>query len=238
MWNMSNRQFRRWSVPPRLTPATSTCSLHRGPGRGLVDRDGGRLGFIWVTHTDLYGEEENLFGEENPSFSSKPGLTPPSSASISQVPLESWWQELQQQNPDFLHMALPKARRAEGERRGLSNQVSFPWQEAMTEETYGNALFCSHQMLLSHFPNQRLCPHAEQLLPSTLDLSDLQPTCLSACVTSQRYNTKLKTHEAAEGGLLDRNIQDFFENLARGLLTRHFSRYFVQDELIGTHKWQ
>lgn len=43
-----------------------------------------------VTHADLYGEEENLLGEENHSSSSKQGLASPSSAHVSQVPLGSW----------------------------------------------------------------------------------------------------------------------------------------------------
>lgn len=51
---------------------------------------GAGLGSAGVTHADLYGEEENLLGEENHSSSSKQGLTSPSSAHVSQVPPGSW----------------------------------------------------------------------------------------------------------------------------------------------------
>lgn len=43
-----------------------------------------------VRHTEWYGEEVNVFGEENHSLSSKQGLTPLSSAYVSQVPPWSW----------------------------------------------------------------------------------------------------------------------------------------------------
>lgn len=91
-----------------------------------------------VRPTDLYGEEVNVFGEENRSLSSNQGLTPLSS-------------------------------------------------------------------------------------------SQLQPVSLSACATSWRCNTMPE---------VGRNVQDFFENLARGHLTGRFSVYFVQDKLIDTCKWQ
>lgn len=85
-------------------------------------------------------------------------------------------------------------------------------------------------------PEPGTCPRAEQLLPPTLDWSHLQPVRLSAWVTSRRRNTKLNTREVGAGGLLDRNIRDFSENLARGLFTGHFSVYFVQDEPTDTYE--
>ena len=54
-----------------------------------AEREAG-LDSAGVRHTDLYGEEENPFGEENHPFSSKQGLTPLSSAYVTQVPPESW----------------------------------------------------------------------------------------------------------------------------------------------------
>lgn len=145
-----------------------------------------------------------------------------------------WRQEPQQQNPDFLHMALPKARMAKGESRGLFCRVSFPWREKWHRRrgnwaSLSRTCCCAPRSCCSTISwtgNFVLVLNSFSLDLShpSFDLSAFQPVRHPDTITRcLRW---------------DGNVQDFFENLARGHLTGHFSVYFVQDKLINTCKWQ
>lgn len=161
------------------------------------------LDLAGVRQRDLYGEEENPFGEENPSSSPRQGLTPPSSAHGASGVLGD------DRNPSSKPQTFfpwPQQRQEWMKGRADVSPEEFPssdgrhWQRRHTGTVWAFAEHAAALPSVAVQPPPKLgtwsswwtaCPPDPGLVSS-----QLQPVCPSACVTSQRRNTKLNVHEA------------------------------------------